>query len=80
MALGAISMVYNAIIKIYLLKQAEVLIDLFWWQTWQLLHKFKELYDKDDFILVELPNTVWTLKVEFKKKGKAKKRGFTGLE
>ena len=29
MALGAVSTVYNAIIKTYLLKQVEVLIDLF---------------------------------------------------
>ena len=29
MALGAVSVVYNAIIKIYPLKQVEVLIDLF---------------------------------------------------
>ena len=35
---------------------------------------------KDNAILVELPNLVWTLKVEFKKKGKANKRGLTGLK
>jgi len=29
---------------------------------------------------VELPNPVRTLKVEFKKKGKANKRGLTGLK
>ena len=30
MALGVVSIVYNIIIKIYLPKQVEVLIDLFW--------------------------------------------------
>ncbi len=53
-ALGAASAVYDAIIKIYLPKQAEVLIDLFWWQTRQLFLEFGELCDKDDLILVEL--------------------------
>ena len=33
MALGAVSVVYDVIIKTYLLEQAEVLIDLFWRQT-----------------------------------------------
>jgi len=35
---------------------------------------------KDNAILVELPDPVRTLKVEFKKKGKANKRGLTGLK
>ena len=80
MALGVISAVYNTIIKIYPLKQAEVLTDLFWWQTRQLLLKFKEMYRKDNAILVKLPDPVQTLKIEFKKKGKANKRSFINLK
>ena len=35
---------------------------------------------KDNVILVKLPNLVQTLKVEFKKKGKANKYSFTSLK
>ena len=80
MALGVASTVYNAIIKTYPPEQAEVLADLFQQQTQQLLLEFKELRDKDDLIPVELPDAVQTSKVEFKKKGKARKCGLTGLE
>ena len=80
MALGAASTVYNAITKTYPPEQAEVLADLFRRQTRQLLLKFKELRNKDDLIPVELPDAVQTSKVEFKKKGKAGKRGLTSLK
>ena len=35
---------------------------------------------KDNTILVKLPNPVQTLKVKFKKKGKANKYSFTSLK
>jgi len=80
MALGAAVVVYNTITKSYPIKQAEVLTDLFQRQTQQLLLKFKGVHKKDNTIPVELPDLVWTLKVEFKKKGKANKCGLTGLK
>ena len=78
--MGAASTVYNAVTKIYPPEQAEVLTDLFQRQTQQLLFKFKEVRRKDNAMLVKLPDLVRTSKVEFKKKGKAKKYGFTGLK
>ena len=35
---------------------------------------------KDNTILVKLPNPVWTLKIKFKKKGKANKYSLTSLK
>ena len=38
------------------------------------------MYRKYNAMPVELPDPVWTLKVEFKKKGKANKYSLTGLK
>ena len=78
--LGAATVVYNAITKLYPAEQAEVLADLFQRQTRQLLLEFEGVRRKDNAMPVELPDPVRTSKVEFKKKGKANKRGLTGLE
>ena len=38
------------------------------------------MYKKDNTILIKLPDLVWTLKIKFKKKGKANKYSFIGFK
>ena len=38
------------------------------------------MYKEDNVILIKLPNPVQTLKIKFKKKGKANKCSFTSLK